>query len=247
MNSGRIPVSPEDSLSLRVISLFLSIDGEVTARGQGCPAFFIRLAGCNLRCWQDWGGCDTTYSFGAGEEMRVSALLERVAASGCPRVTLTGGEPLLQQGPALTALLRALARRGIAVSVETNGSRTPDFPGREHVDCLVYDYKCPSSGCETAMLPFARMYAALTPRDYIKFVIADEADYACARDKVLLARELSRKRPGPRLAFSAFLPTRPGGLTPPMLVARLLEDGLFEVQFNLQIHKFIWPDAETDI
>lgn len=42
----------EDSLRLRVISLFLSIDGEVNGCGQGTPAFFIRLAGCNLRCWQ---------------------------------------------------------------------------------------------------------------------------------------------------------------------------------------------------
>lgn len=247
VSAGRILVTPEDGLRLRVISLFLSIDGEVTARGQGCPAFFIRLAGCNLRCWQEQGGCDTTYSFGAGEEMPVSTLLERVIASGCPRVTLTGGEPLLQQGPALTALLEGLARRGIAVSVETNGTQAPDFPGREHVDCLVYDYKCPSSGCEAAMPPFTRMYAALTPRDFIKFVIADEADYRCARDKVLQARELGRARPGPHLAFSAFLPVLPGGFTPSALVARLLEDGLFEVQFNLQIHKFIWPDAETDI
>lgn len=247
MSNGRIHVSPEDSLSLRVVSLFLSIDGEVTARGQGRPAFFIRLAGCNLRCWPDLGGCDTTYSFGSGEEMRVSALLQRASASGCPHVTLTGGEPLLQQGPALTALLRGLAQRHISVSVETNGSQAPDFPGREYVDCLVYDYKCPSSGCEKAMLPFDRMYAGLTPRDYIKFVIADESDYLCARAKVLQARELAKHRPGPRLAFSAFLPALPEGLTPPRLVARLLEDGLFDVQFNLQIHKFIWPDAETDI
>ena len=45
-----------DSPALRVTSLFLSIDGEVNARGQGTPSFFIRLAGCNLRCWQRFGG-----------------------------------------------------------------------------------------------------------------------------------------------------------------------------------------------
>lgn len=235
----------EDSLRLRVTSLFLSIDGEVTADGQGTPAFFIRLAGCNLRCWQACGGCDTPYSFGPGEEMSVSELLRRVADADCPRVTLTGGEPLLQRGPALAALLDGLAAGNIAVSVETNGTLPPDFAGREHVASLVYDYKCPSSGCETAMLPFDAMYAALGPSDYIKFIIADEADYACARDKVLLARRLAHE--GPRLAFSSFLPVRPGGLTPQALVVRLLADRLFEVQYNLQIHKFIWPDAETDI
>lgn len=235
----------EDSLRLRVISLFLSIDGEVNGCGQGTPAFFIRLAGCNLRCWQERGGCDTPYSFGSGEEMPVGELLRRVEASGCPKVTLTGGEPLLQRGPALAALLEGLAARKVAVSVETNGTLPPDFAGREHVASLVYDYKCPSSGCEAAMLPFEAMYAALGPSDYIKFIIADEADYACARDKVLRARELAHA--GPRLAFSSFLPALPGGLTPQALVARLLAERLFEVQYNLQIHKFIWPDAETDI
>lgn len=234
-----------DSLRLRVISLFLSIDGEVNACGQGTPSFFIRLAGCNLRCWQACGGCDTPYSFGPGEDVPVGELLRRVADSGCPKVTLTGGEPLLQRGPGLAALLAGLAARGIAVSVETNGSLPPDFAGREHVTSLVYDYKCPSSGCEAAMLPFDEMYAALGPRDYIKFIIADEQDYICARDKVLRARAL--RHDGPRPAFSPFLPTLPGGLTPQALVARLLEDRLFEVQYNLQIHKFIWPDAETDI
>ena len=235
----------EDSLRLRVVSLFLSIDGEVNACGQGTPAFFIRLAGCNLRCGQTCGGCDTPYSFGPGEEMTVGELLRRVADSGCPKVTLTGGEPLLQRGPALAALLEGLAASRIAVSVETNGTLPPDFAGREHVTSFVYDYKCPSSGCEAAMLPFEAMYTALGPSDYIKFIIADEADYACARDKALLARGLTHH--GPRLAFSSFLPARPGGLTPQALVARLLEDRLFEVQYNLQIHKFIWPDAETDI
>lgn len=232
-------------LALRVISLFLSIDGEVNARGQGTPSFFIRLAGCNLRCWQDRGGCDTTYSFGAGTEMSVESLLERVRISGCPKVTLTGGEPLLQRGPALEALLRGLAREGIFISLETNGSLPPDFAGRDCVGSLVYDYKCPSSGCTDRMLPFARMYQQLGPQDFIKFVIADEADYACARACVQTARTLAvPPGAGPVLAFS---PMIPGGLAPDALVARLLEDRLFEVRLNLQIHKFIWPDATTDI
>lgn len=237
-------MSQSSALTLRVISLFLSIDGEVNALGQGTPSFFIRLAGCNLRCWQDRGGCDTTYSFGVGEEMSVESLLERVRASGCPKVTLTGGEPLLQRGPALAALLQGLAREGIFISMETNGSLSPDFEGRTCVGSLVYDYKCPSSGCTERMLPFARMYQQLGPQDFIKFVIADEADYAFARDRVLETRRLPAPAGGPVLAFS---PMIPGSLSPDALVARLLEDRLFEVRFNLQIHKYIWPDATTDV
>ena len=233
--------------ALRVTSLFLSIDGEVNARGQGSPSFFIRLAGCNLRCWEAFGGCDTVYSFGPGTLMGVDELLARVDAAGCPKVTLTGGEPLLQRGPALAALLRGLGERGVFVSMETNGSFDPDFEGREHVGSLVYDYKCPSTGCTAAMRPFAGLWRSLGASDYIKFVLRDAGDYAFARERALEARALNRVGPPPRLAFSPMLPTPEGGLSPQELTARLLEDRLFEAQVNVQLHKYIWPDAETEV
>ena len=240
-------VSMTGSPALQVTSLFLSIDGEVNARGQGTPSFFIRLAGCNLRCWQRFGGCDTVYSFGAGTRMSVDELLGRVEASGCPKVTLTGGEPLLQKGAALAALLRGLRERGVFVSVETNGSIAPDFEGRECVGSLVYDYKCPSTGCTTAMQPFDALFRSLGPSDYIKFVLRDLEDYAFARARVLEARGLRDERPCPVLAFSPMLPTAADGLPPDALVARLLADRLFEVQVNVQLHKYVWPDSKTEV
>lgn len=234
-------------LSLRVTSLFLSIDGEVNARGQGIPSFFIRLAGCNLRCWQAFGGCDTQYSFGPGTVMTVAEVLARVDAAGCPKVTLTGGEPLLQKGPALEALLHGLHARGIFVSMETNGSIAPDFEGREYVGSLVYDYKCPSSGCTAAMQSFVSLLTGLTAQDYIKFVLRDRADYAFARERVLEARTLHICGERPVLAFSPMLPTAEGGLAPDELVGLLLEDRLFEVQVNVQLHKYIWPQTEEEV
>ena len=242
--------APETAATLRVTSLFLSIDGEVNALGQGTPSFFIRLAGCNLRCWEASGGCDTTYSFGPGTPVTVGELLARVAASGCPKVTLTGGEPLLQRGPALGALLRGLRGRGVAVSVETNGSIAPDFDGRDCVDSLVCDYKCPSTGCTAAMRPFAALFGALGAADFLKFVIRDGADYAFARDRVLEARRLRDPRGGgrPTLAFSPMMREGSGGgPDAASLVARVLEDRLFEVRINVQLHKYIWPDATTEV
>ncbi len=233
--------------TLRVTSLFLSIDGEVNACGQGVPSFFIRLAGCNLRCWQAFGGCDTVYSFGPGTPMTVEELLARVEASGCPKVTLTGGEPLLQRGPALASLLRGLRERGVFVSMETNGSIAPEFDGRECVGSLVYDYKCPSTGCTEAMLPFASLFRALGPSDYIKFVLRDLADYAFARERVIEARGLRGDAPGPVPAFSPMLPVAGNGLAPAALVERVLADRLFEVRINVQLHKYIWPDADREV
>lgn len=36
--------------TLRVSEIFYSLNGEVCSAGQGSPAVFIRLAGCNMKC-----------------------------------------------------------------------------------------------------------------------------------------------------------------------------------------------------
>lgn len=105
---------------MRVIELFDSLQGEGV--WAGVPMTFIRLAGCNapqlgLAC-VSW--CDTAESWdpAGGHEMDAAALLPRVR---CPRACITGGEPLLQAGE-VAGLAGALARRGVKVHLETNGS-----------------------------------------------------------------------------------------------------------------------------
>lgn len=232
--------------TLQVTSLFLSIDGEINSFGQGTPSFFIRLAGCNLRCWQGAGGCDTTYAFADGTAMSVEEILAAVDSVGCSKVTITGGEPLLQHGPAFIALLQGLYQRNIRVSMETNGTFPPDFEGRACIQSLIYDIKCPSTGCTSRMVDFTGLHTALGRHDFIKFVIRTPEDYDFARELTLQARHLQGED-SPTLAFSPFLGPQPDVLTPDALVARILADKLFEVRLNLQIHKFIWPNATKDI
>lgn len=105
---------------LQLSEIFYSIQGE--GMWTGTPAVFVRLAGCNLSC--DF--CDTDYStkFFASVDDVVEKVRE--AASDCPMVILTGGEPLAQaEAPALIEALRCDGRR---VHIESNGTIFTDLP-----------------------------------------------------------------------------------------------------------------------
>src|SRR4030043_121997 len=77
---------------LCVSEIFASIQGETSY--VGLPFAFVRLTGCNLRCRY----CDTTYAYDDGEEFPLGEVVSRVVFFKIPRVTVTGGEPLLQEG-----------------------------------------------------------------------------------------------------------------------------------------------------
>lgn len=124
-------------MSYAVKELFYTLQGEGAQTGRA--AVFCRFAGCNL-----WTGrederadaictfCDTDFvgtdGPGGGKFATADALADAVlsawpaGAGGTPYVVCTGGEPLLQLDE---PLVEALHRRGIAVGVETNGTRPP--------------------------------------------------------------------------------------------------------------------------
>ena len=100
----------------KVNEIFLSIDGE--GYRTGLPVVFIRLYGCNLNC----SYCDTRYSCEGQEykEMSLYDILVKVLHYGVPRVTLTGGEPLIH--PGVKDLINSLVANDIEVNIETNGA-----------------------------------------------------------------------------------------------------------------------------
>lgn len=101
-----------------VFETFESIQGE--GIWLGMPSFFIRVAGCNLRC--RW--CDTTRARIAahGYACSVERLVALAEKSSAPHVVITGGEPTLYADE-LVQLCRMLRRKGKTVTVESNATR----------------------------------------------------------------------------------------------------------------------------
>ncbi len=206
--------------AIRVCETFVSLLGESTHAG--LPAFFIRLSGCNLNCRY----CDTAYAREEPGEMRpIAALAETARQLNVTRVLVTGGEPLLQEETG--ALLAALLASGVQVLLETNGSRP--IAGVDTRVHRIVDVKCPGSGmAEQNHWPNLE---ALTPRDEVKFVVADEADFTFTVQVVKEYRLLERT---PVLISPAF------GLLPPRQAAVWILASDLPLRLNLQLHKYIW-------
>ncbi len=212
---------------LTVNEIFHSIQGEST--WAGVPCVFVRLTACDLRC--SW--CDTPYAFSEGRKRSVDEVLAEVEGYGCPLVEITGGEPLLQED--VYTLMNALIARGHAVLLETGGHRGLDRVPDGVV--TVMDVKCPASG-ESHRVEWANL-ERLRPRDEVKFVIQDRADYEFARG-VVSERALADK-----VAAVLFSPVH-GVLDARELAAWILEDRL-PVRLQLQVHKYIWGAATRGV
>src|SRR5687768_7474021 len=150
---------------LTVNEIFFSIQGEGTRAGR--PCVFVRLTGCPLRC--TW--CDTAYAFHGGERMTLDAIVERVREIGDPLVEVTGGEPLAH--PNALPLIRRLLDDGRTVLVETSGAF--DISAVDRRAHTIMDLKCPGSG-ESQRNLWSNL-DHLGPRDELKFVVKDRADW----------------------------------------------------------------------
>jgi organic radical activating enzyme len=83
----------------------------------GAPAYFIRLAGCDVGCvW-----CDVKESWDANlhPSLAITTLIEDVVKSGAPICVVTGGEPAMHD---LQELTQGLREKGIRTHIETSGA-----------------------------------------------------------------------------------------------------------------------------
>lgn len=207
--------------TLTVTEIFKSIQGEST--WAGTPCVFIRLTGCNVGCTY----CDTTYAYENGQTLCLEEVFARCEALGGRLAEITGGEPLLQ--PNCPALAAGLIERGFTVLCETSGTRPISVLPEAAIKIM--DLKCPGSGvCEKN--DWSNI-DALSPRDEVKFVIGNRADYEWSRETV---RRYTLARRCNAVLFAPVF----GGLEARLLAEWILEDGL-EVRLQLQLHKYIWP------
>ena len=242
------------SETLVVNEVYLSLQGESTFAG--LPCVFVRLTACNLRC----SYCDTAYAFTEGGKQSLEEILAEVRRlakpyaanpqSSLPLVELTGGEPLLQ--PNALPLMRALCDDGFTVLIETSGAH--DISKIDPRVRRIMDLKAPSSG-EVARNRMENI-AHLKATDEVKFVLGTEEDYAWAKEMIATHR-IDAICP---LLFSWVQPLAPeqqhpslkrvpAGQTPitrRALAERIIADAL-PVRFQLQMHKFVWPQEQRGV
>jgi len=208
---------------LRITEIFYSLQGESST--VGLPTVFIRLTGCPLRCVY----CDTAYAFTGGKKIGIDAVIAEAEQYGTRYITVTGGEPLAQQG--CLELMTKLLDKGYVVSLETSGAL--DVSEVDPRVVKVMDLKAPSSG-ELSRNLFQNV-DYLTPKDQVKFVIGNDEDYDWSK-AVLNEYDLSNRC---EILFSPVM----GQQNPTELAEKILKDRL-PVRFQLQLHKILWDDAQ---
>lgn len=199
--------------------IFHTIQGEAVSAG--CPAVFVRASRCNLHCV--WCDTDHTWNFegtpwphekdavpGYAKHRKEDVTFEitpqdaarRILSFKCPRVVITGGEPLLQQEEFLEMIRHIRAEMPDCVfEVETNGTRIPCPAFAEAVNQFNVSPKLSNSGMpETLRLaPKALGHFAASPKSWFKFVVSSAADlteigdlqlsHAIPRQRILLMPE----------------------------------------------------------
>lgn len=211
---------PSMSDKLLVNEIFDSIEGE--GKRAGALVTFVRLTGCNLRC----SYCDTAYAFNEGKEMDVNTIADKVSYN---KVTLTGGEPLLQKN--VNKLIQALSDK--EVNVETNGSINIEPFFCYNNLFFTVDYKCGSSNMSDKMCE--NTFQKLRHNDVLKFVVGSNEDLEQAKEVYNRYPNLHDK--------AIYISPVFGNIEPVKLVEYIKDNKLDNWKVQLQLHKFIWePD-----
>jgi len=218
-----VSIAAEATAPLRITEIFLSLQGE--ANTVGLPTVFVRLTGCPLRC----GYCDSAYAFSGGSQIQLEESIRQVTEFAVPRVTVTGGEPLVQTG--VHELMTRLCDLGLGVSLETSGALSvADVDPRV---VKVVDLKTPGSG-ESHRNLWSNL-SLLSTHDQIKFVLCDRLDYDWAK---LKCDEYGMYD---KVADVLMSPTH-GQLSATDLANWIVADRL-AARMQVQLHKLLWGDV----
>lgn len=214
-----------------VAEKFVSINGEAVCAGE--LAAFIRFRKCNLHC----SYCDTRWANSDDSpavSMTAAELSQWVNSEGIHNVTLTGGEPLLQQD--IGELISLLSESGHRVEIETNGSQPLDeLAAAEYRPVFTMDYKLPGSGMEEHMC--TSNFSLLCRDDTVKFVAGSLEDLDKAAEIIEKYELIGRCH----IYFSPVF----GKIEPADIVGFMEKKRLNGVRLQLQLHKYIWdPDMK---
>jgi 7-carboxy-7-deazaguanine synthase len=164
---------------ITVVEMLLGVQDDGALIGH--PTVLVRTGGCGSRC--SW--CNSldavlpelahTWTPMSAEDILAEA--ERLAGGPC-LITLTGGDPALQDLEYLILLGQSL---GYRFALETQGQVAPEW--LELLDFLTVSPKPPSSGTPTDWKVLHEVIGAGLagkPRLSLKIVVMDDADFAYA-------------------------------------------------------------------
>lgn len=233
--------------NFEVLEIFNSIDGEVNFGSQGRLCTFLRFAKCNLHC----GWCDTREKLVTGgcvmdvEEiiMYLERLLYRNVLS-FKKLTITGGEPLLQLNEKVVGcnlLLDWCWVNDVYVSIETNGTVKPErhiiesnLMRKERL-AFVVDYKF---GVERYYFEeWWLEWLKYDKRSWIKVIVDDRSRLY---DKEIMNKIISLVNVSSNVAVSCVV--KEGDDLAKVykeLVETMFEVGLGGLVINVQLHKLL--------
>lgn len=211
----------------KVVEKFVSINGEAKCAGE--LACFIRFAGCNLAC----SYCDTMWANKKDvsyELMTADDIYNYIKESRVKNVTLTGGEPLIQDN--IRELIERLAEdESLRIELETNGSvNVSSFRGIGKNVTFTIDYKLPGSGMSDRMC--LDNFKEVTMNDSVKFVVSNENDLIRAKE---IIKEYDLERKTVVYISSAF-----NEIKPKDIVTFMIDNNMNNIRLQLQMHKYIW-------
>ena len=195
--------------------------------------------------------------------MTVAEVADVIESLGNHRITITGGEPLLQEAAVVELIDELNRRKAETMQDNTSGQAgstciidIDKFDKREmlnnslydfnietngtiipsfHRDNVwfTYDYKTPSSLAEESMN--IDIFKVATEHDLIKFVVGSPEDLDCMR------RIIDQYPTAAQIYVSPVW----GQIEAVLIIDYMKEYNLQNVRFQLQIHKFVWdPDVK---
>lgn len=221
-------------VKFKVVEKFISVNGEGPLSGQ--LVVFIRFSGCNLNCSYcdtDWANKeDVSYDF-----MTSVDIYKYIKSTEIRNVTLTGGEPLLQEG--IIELLEIFSKdTSLHIEIETNGSVLLNkFSNIENPPSFNMDYKLPSSNMEDKMN--LSNFDYLSYKDTVKFVTGSMEDLQKSKfiiDKYALTGKTN-----------VYLSPVFGQINLEKIVEFMKVNKMNGVNLQIQLHKIIWDPNKRGV
>lgn len=228
--------------ALRIAEIFgPTIQGEGVLIGE--PTLFVRAGGCDYRCvWCDsMHAVDSAYrhEWSLMTSEAIWAELRRLSGDRPVTVSLSGGNPAIQDFAPLIALGRAA---GYRFACETQGSHASHWFA--NLDTLVLSPKPPSSGQQPNWEIFAEcIYAGREARSTVmKIVVFDYADYEWARQAHARHPELPLFLQPGNPEVDPDVPIDPRTLVERLgwLTETAMQDRWFTPRILPQLHVLLW-------